>query len=261
MFGTGSNKCKKKEQDLEEVMELIREANQNDDSEVNKLIESCKLKTGSSKKKTNKNTEEKKLLESIEFHDTLALALTSSDVINTGSDLDIVEDIPFVETNTDKEIEIKVKYLYEIGRFKIKMKDPIVNIIPMISAWCKEDPTSLILCLDGKLVDLNDTPIKLDIGIADILECFKTTKKSAQSNEKNSNILSLKVIDNKSRTSEIIKINKLDTFHKLMNEYAKIKNIQISNLSFEYDGDKLKPDDTPMDLDIEDECQIDVKIK
>jgi hypothetical protein len=52
-----------------------------------------------------------------------------------------------------------------------------------------------------------------------------------------------------------------EKFDKLFKAYAKKVDLNPSNLSFIFDGDKINPASTPQDLDLEDEDMIEVRHK
>ena len=52
-----------------------------------------------------------------------------------------------------------------------------------------------------------------------------------------------------------------EKFQKLFKAYAKKVQLNPSNLTFVFDGEKINPECTPQDLDLEDEDMIEVRHK
>ena len=46
-----------------------------------------------------------------------------------------------------------------------------------------------------------------------------------------------------------------------MKKYAQLVNCSLDDMIFEFDGERLNGEETANDLDLEDDCQIDVLIK
>jgi len=57
------------------------------------------------------------------------------------------------------------------------------------------------------------------------------------------------------------KVKKTTTFSKVMHAYCKKVGAEIENLRFLFDGQRLRPEQTPADLDMEDEDEIDAMVQ
>lgn len=61
--------------------------------------------------------------------------------------------------------------------------------------------------------------------------------------------------------SHFILFSQTEPLEKLMKAYCEFRRLKRSKLKFVFDGDELSGSETPVDLDMEDEDVIDVRVK
>ena len=72
--------------------------------------------------------------------------------------------------------------------------------------------------------------------------------------------LSLKV-KSQDGNEVFFKVKKTTTFSKVMHAYCKKVGTDIESVRFLFDGTRLRPEQTPADLDMEDEDEIDAMVQ
>jgi small ubiquitin-related modifier len=77
-----------------------------------------------------------------------------------------------------------------------------------------------------------------------------------ENQEKDKKKINLKVCD-ASGNEIFFKIKRTTKFEKLMNAYCKRKGLIPGSVRFSFDGNRLNPDSTPDDIDIEEQDTID----
>lgn len=168
------------------------------------------------------------------------------------------------------DIKVKVKYMGLIKRVNMKTDDKFYFVIPEICKLFKIlDSKKLTLTLNNAIISLDQTPLSLKLSVVDILDCYIKNDVNDKHKVADPNLITLKVVDSNiaqnSRStmckSTDIKINKTDTVSVLMNKYSQLIKVPLEKLIFVFDGDILHGDETCIDLDLEDQCQVDCKIK
>ena len=83
---------------------------------------------------------------------------------------------------------------------------------------------------------------------------------AAPSDAKGGEHLSLKV-KSQDGNEVFFKVKKTTTFSKVMNAYCKKVGADMESVRFLFDGQRLRPEQTPADLDMEDEDEIDAMVQ
>ncbi|RWS13745.1 NFATC2-interacting protein-like protein [Dinothrombium tinctorium] len=189
----------------------------------------------------------------------------------------IIEERGDPKTSHSLLSEIKFNFHGKIRKVQISSNEKIYNKLDMIAEQFKiDDPLSLAICFNNKLVSMDATPKSLNLTVADILDCIIkqasfTSADNSHSSQyekvsqiKDPNIVSIKFRNNKSsKNSKPITLNALKAkeLQNVMLEYAEIVEIEVKKLNFYFDGEKLNGNETPEDLEMEDGNLIDVVIK
>ncbi|XP_015787141.1 small ubiquitin-related modifier 1 [Tetranychus urticae] len=130
----------------------------------------------------------------------------------------------------------------------------------------------LVITLNDKVLSMKDSPKKLNLTIVDILECYakersdgpEDARRKKHKEPKDPNVLEIKFRNNEDGKHAVpvtLRINKTSSMSLIMEEYAKTKGYSISDLIFDFDGDRLSGKETPFELEIEDGSLIDVIVK
>nr|XP_015904359.1 NFATC2-interacting protein [Parasteatoda tepidariorum] len=162
------------------------------------------------------------------------------------------------EEDTNREIAIKVKYQFKVSKVRVTEKEEFKSIFQKVADLHGLKPTGFLLCLGDNNIKLTDTPESLGIRICDIIDCIPYDED--EENMNNSNTLLLKMQSNDTRKKTEIRAHKLEKFLEVMKKYADQRKLPLENLTFEFDGEVIQPDETPVDLDMESGSCIDVRV-
>jgi hypothetical protein len=214
------------------------------------------------KKNNKKNKNKKSVIDEQQIFDKL-------DVMECMEDIECLEDIEEIESRNSsmivsedvemfmhsRNIEIKVKYKAIISKFSMKQNDKFSSIMPLIALKYNEDISHLILRLNDSIISADSTPQSIGLNIWDIIDCHKRVKNDIQTNDPN--VLTLKLRDS-SKDIITITITKFDKVSKIMDLFSQQKGLALNKFSLEFDGERLDPNNTINDCDIDDDSQIDV---
>ena len=186
----------------------------------------------------------------------------STSLIETSFDEDQFDPSKF---NFARQTNIKFRYqgsykcvqFYSNDKFKEKL-DELREVLGI-------DPSKMVLMFDGKTISFEDSPGSLNIGIVDIIDVFdKKDEEPLIEEEEDPNLFKLKFRDCDSRKKNqdvALTMNRYDTFECVFRKYAEKKELNLNEIIFEFDGEKVSADDKPDDLDMESDSVIEVKLK
>ncbi|GFW02547.1 rad60-SLD domain-containing protein [Trichonephila clavipes] len=154
---------------------------------------------------------------------------------------------------TEQEVNLKIRYLYEILRLDVNEDESFASILSKVAELLKIKPSEIVLCLDDKTIDLNATPFSMNIKSWNIIDCIPY-KPSDEDN------ILIKMQSNDSKKKIDMYAHKFDQFKEIMEKYANLRDLPLKDLIFEFDGEKINASDTPEDLDMESGSCVDVKV-
>jgi hypothetical protein len=220
-----------------------------------------KTKPKKTNKKNNKKNK-KSVIDEQQIFDKL-------DVMECMEDIECLEDIEEIESRNSsmivsedvemfmhsRNIEIKVKYKAIISKFSMKQNDKFSSIMPLIALKYNEDISHLILRHNDSIISADSTPQSIGLNVCDIIDCHKRVKNDIQTNDPN--VLTLKLRDS-SKDILTITVTKFDKVSKIMDLFSQQKGLALNKFRLEFDGERLDPNSTIDDCDIDDDSQIDV---
>jgi small ubiquitin-related modifier len=136
-------------------------------------------------------------------------------------------------------------------------------------------PRLMKFTFDGYRITKEDTPKKLELEHDGIIEVFQEVlgggvdeeeseeqekKTPAADADTDNAAITLKVVD-VGGDEMFFKVKKTTKMKKIMDAYADKKGVSFQSLRFMKDGLRIKEDDTPKMLEMEDDDQIDVRIE
>lgn len=167
--------------------------------------------------------------------------------------------------NFARQTNIKFRYqgsykciqFYSTDKFKEKF-DELREVLGI-------DPSKMVLMFEGKTISFEESPGSLNIGIVDIIDVFdKKDEEQLIEEAEDPNLFKLKFRDCDSRKKNqdvALTMNRYDTFECVFRKYAEKKELNLNEIIFEFDGEKVSADDKPDDLDMESDSVIEVKLK
>jgi hypothetical protein len=204
-----------------------------------------------------------------------------------GESAPICDETRQVPTTSEEpeEMTIKFKYLATIHRLLMKTSERFCERFEDFGKlFAVSEPYKLRFFAQSQPFSADKTPADLKLTVCDIVECVlidsthkpkNATEDSAQTNEssssnattgtlKNPDMLELKLRDSKAHKKQqitVLSLNKFEPFCQLFEKYAQLKQLELDQLRFEFDGEVLEEDQNPTDLDMEDESLIDVIVR
>jgi small ubiquitin-related modifier len=168
------------------------------------------------------------------------------------------EDAP----KADAPITLKVRdQAGEVMFFKVKRNTEMRKIFEAYAQRLGVQSKNLKFALDGERLKDTDTPKMLELSDEDQIDVFLEqvggADEEAKPNAGEDLAITLHV---KESTGEEIafKVKKSTKMSKIFDAYASRKGVSVNVLRFMLDGKRIKADDTPKMLEMDDNDQIDV---
>lgn len=182
-----------------------------------------------------------------------------SSVIN----VDTLDDSFGLPSPSDRNVVVKVRTRSGIRRFSMKAAEPFGKIISQLAEQEGVTEDKIMLSLSDINIVGYDTPISIKLNVADIIECvvvnvpLMTDGIDAENTDK----INIKVQGNDANLKKSFQVSKTEPLDKLMTAYCQFRKLPRSRLKFHFDGDEITGSDTPVDLDMEEDDVIDVRVK
>lgn len=201
--------------------------------------------------------------------DNLTTGVATHQMLDSEDD-DIIclnEEVP--NSQAQKEIRLKINYKGDVKRLLVKRDVSFWAILDDIVNLCGIEKAKIALSLDSKDISFDETPNSLNLTLVSILDCYERVTQETSKSRSNStedddpNSISIKIRSNLDTRAHSVtmKISKLDQLSVLMVRYANDLKLPFKKLIFEFDGDRLNGTETAVDLEMENDSLIDVKVK
>lgn len=163
---------------------------------------------------------------------------------------------------SERNVVVKVRTRTGIQRFTMKACEPFGKIILQLAEQEGVTEDKIMLTLKEINILGYDTPISVHLNVADIIECvvMNTPVMTEKLDEEEANEIEIKVQGNDADSKKTFKISKTDPLENLMVAYCAFRKLPRSKIKFLFDGELLKGSETPVDLDMEEEDVIDVRV-
>lgn len=142
--------------------------------------------------------------------------------------------------------------------YKTKLRDTLKDLVSELQSQGKD----LIITYNFKTLELNESPHSLNLSSGVILEAIEVVSgELASSRISNPDEITVKVQDGNRKHTKQFRINKKEPIYHLKEIYRKeFKVPDEDSIKLTFDGDLLDDESTPEELDIEDDCIIDVMV-
>lgn len=182
-----------------------------------------------------------------------------SSVVN----VDNLDDSFGLPSPSERTVVAKVRTRTGMRRFTMKASEPFGKIILQLAEQEGVTEDKILLTLKDINILGYDTPISVQLNVADIIECvvMNTPAMTDKIDDEEANQIEIKVQGKDADSKKTFKISKTDPLEKLMTAYCEFRKMPHSKLKFFFDGELLNGSETPVDLDMEEEDIIDVREK
>ncbi|CAL1526893.1 unnamed protein product [Lymnaea stagnalis] len=165
-------------------------------------------------------------------------------------------DVELLYEENKTRVQVKVRYLLAVHRIEMKASEPFHALTTKLAEVTGQDEKTLTLYLRDCCLGLSESPLSVNLTVADIIECHCMKPEADQVASSNHINLVIRSVAAKTRTT--LSANIRNPMKEVMDKYAAMNNLNSSTLVFTFDGDELYPLDTPLKLDLEDGDCIDV---
>ncbi|XP_022102218.1 NFATC2-interacting protein-like isoform X2 [Acanthaster planci] len=148
-------------------------------------------------------------------------------------------------------ITVKVRSRAGIKRFPLQMTDTFSSIIDEIASQEGVRRDCVRLTRNGQDVGEFDTPHSMELHIADIIDCLIVEPECLIAAPEQRVEVTIQGQEKKSTMTTTILWS--DSLQKLMAEYSTFCGRPQHKIRFTFDGDVIKPTDTPTSLDFEED--------
>ncbi|ETE62356.1 NFATC2-interacting protein [Ophiophagus hannah] len=153
------------------------------------------------------------------------------------------DDVVLVDAFEPRELMLKIRCRVDIYKICILMR-----VVDRMSQILKVHPNRIILLHYDSELSVDATPAKLDLGVADIIDCIVETS-NQRANDPGALLLR---VQGKDRGSVMeITIQKGEPLEALMNHYKEAQGLGRSKVAFYFDGQRLTETLTPEQLGME----------
>ncbi|XP_026533306.1 NFATC2-interacting protein isoform X2 [Notechis scutatus] len=176
---------------------------------------------------------------------SMSLSAAKKSLQDQGFDED---DVILVDAFEPRELMLKVRCRADIYKICILMTEPLQRVVDRMSQILKVHPSRILLLHYDSELSVDATPAKLDLGVADIIDCIVETSKQRADDP---GILLLRVQGKDRRSVMEITIQKGEPLETLMNHYKEAQGLGRSKVVFYFDGQRLIETLTPEQLGME----------
>ncbi|XP_038074758.1 NFATC2-interacting protein-like [Patiria miniata] len=148
-------------------------------------------------------------------------------------------------------ITVKVRSRNGIQRFPLQMSDAFSKVFDEIASREGVRRACVRLTRHGQDVSEFDTPRSMDLHIADIIDCLIVEPESVVTAPEQIVEVTIQGMEKKSTRTTTIRRN--DSLQTLMEEYSTFCGQPLHRIKFTFDGDVIRPMDTPTSLDFEED--------
>ncbi|XP_039191248.1 NFATC2-interacting protein isoform X2 [Crotalus tigris] len=178
---------------------------------------------------------------------TTSLSAAKKSLQEQGSESD-EDDVILVDVFEPQELMLKVRCRADLYRVCIQMTQPLQRVVEHMSQILNVHPNRILLLHRDCELATDATPAKLDLGVADIIDCIVETS-SQRADDSGTLLLRVQGKD-KSSVMEIT-IQKGEPLEVLMNQYRQAQGLDRCKLVFYFDGQRLAETLTPEQLGME----------
>ena len=204
--------------------------------------------------------EKMRYLQYLQKEDTPSPVASWSDVI-------LVNDNYGTPTSANRKITVRIRTRIGVERFQLNRNEKFQEIFNELAKKHSVNADSLSLSFTDTQKNFQtlkpmDTPSSVNLSVADIIDCVVVQSTTQDESFENSdNIVSIKVQGSDSKSVKLFKVLKNGPLGKMMQQYADFRQVPLSKLKFSFDGETMTSEQSPDDLDMDDENVVDVQIK
>lgn len=167
---------------------------------------------------------------------------------------------------SERKITIRIRTRNGVERFSIRMNDRFEGIISDLSK--KQDVPVEVISLSftdskGNLQTLQafDTPTSVKLSRTDIIDCIIVNSAPLHDPlEDEENVVNIKIQGSQADSVKLFKVLKNEPLGNIMQQYADFRKLSRARIAFSFDGETISSDQTPNDLEMDEDNVVDVRV-
>lgn len=178
-------------------------------------------------------------------------------------------DVVIVDQNTpspcERKITVRIRTSHGVERFPIRMSDQFDGIIRELASKQGVPVETILLSFadkEGNQLTLkgSDTPSSVNLSYANIIDCIIVSSAPRELLEDEENVVNIKIQGSQANTVKLFKAFKNEELGSVMQQYADFRELPLAKIKFLFDGEVITANQTPDDLEMDEDNVIDVRL-
>ncbi|XP_060748275.1 NFATC2-interacting protein [Tachysurus vachellii] len=156
-----------------------------------------------------------------------------------------------------QEISLKFRWQQEMHKISVLSTDPLSKAVAQLSVKLKVPPSKILLLRNDDKLPVHATITQLDLCTADIIDCLLITDN--KEDESSCDVITVRLQGKEKGSAKEYSLHKNAPLDSVLSQYTKgLSAVSKHRVTFLFDGLKVKLNQTPSQLDMEDGDVIDV---
>ncbi|XP_055996689.1 NFATC2-interacting protein-like isoform X2 [Ostrea edulis] len=162
------------------------------------------------------------------------------------------------DSHDENSIFFFVQCNAELKKHRMGKWEPFKTLVDTLSIQQNIPVSDIMLSLNDVTVHPSETPSSVKLKSADILVMYKNSGKDVEAEDINLSGIQLFVQSRNSKKKLEFKIDPMAPLQVLINKYCIQIKTDPGNYHLQFDGEDVRPQDTPTDLDLEEGYCLDI---
>ncbi|KAM9457929.1 NFATC2-interacting protein isoform 2-T2 [Clarias gariepinus] len=156
-----------------------------------------------------------------------------------------------------RKISLKIRWRMDVHKIPVLSTDPLSKAVAQLSVKLKVPPTKILLMKNDDELQVHLTITQLDLSITDTIDCLVIA--DDKEDESSCDVITLRLQGKEKGSVQEYSLDKDAPLGSILSQYTSgLSAAAKRKVKFLFDGLKLKHNQTPLQLDMEDGDVIDV---
>ncbi|KAF4092923.1 hypothetical protein AMELA_G00025830 [Ameiurus melas] len=156
-----------------------------------------------------------------------------------------------------RKISLKFCWKMDVHKISVLSTDPLSKAVAQLAVKLKVPPSKILLLKNDDELPVHSTITQLDLGTADIIDCLVITDDKEY--ESSCDVITLRLRGKEKGSAQEYSLHKDDPLGSILSQYTSgLSAAAKRKVKFLFDGLKVKHNQTPSQLDMEDGDIIEV---